>query len=336
LNRLIATADENSTILLPSGTLDLYEPLHIGRGHITIRGDHTILLSHLRGTKRAVVEIEGSYGGYLGKTLQGMKGKIRLKTTLKKPPKQGDLLLIEQKNDKEYVQKVLGAEKWYRKYPKLRSEIVEVADFSRGVLTMPFYSKSPIDKKASIYKIEKISDVTLQNLTIDSIYKSAPYRYIYKNLRPDIDIDGIRITYASHIALENLQIYNSGSSPLVFERSYGCRGENITIDGALNKGKKGHGYLRINKSFHLYLKRISVANIRHVVFQWASAYNTIEHIDSRVDINFHGGGTHDNQVLQAKFDVDIRKHKWGKVFTTPTDASWAPPDFKSNIVEERR
>ena len=82
------------------------------------------------------------------------------------------------------------------------------------------------------------------------------------------------------------------------------------------------------------MSHISVKNIRHIVFQWASAYNTIDHLYSEVDINFHGGGTHHNLVTNAKFDVDKKDHKWGKVFVTPDDASWAPPDFKSNKVEE--
>ena len=336
LNRLIASVEENSTILLPSGTLDIYEPIVIKRDNITLKGDHTRLLSHMKGSDKAVIEIEGSRGGYLGKTLQSMQGKIVVKTTISSPLKQGDLLLIEQANDRHYVQGVLGAKKWYRKYPKLRSEIVEVADFSHGRLTLPFYSNSKIDSNASIYAIKKVSHIEVKNITLDSVVKSAPYNAIYKNLKPDLDIDGIKIRYASHISVKDINLYNSGSSPLVFERAYGCDAENIVIDGAVNKGKKGNGYLRINKSFHLFLTHISVKNIRHVVFQWSSAYNTIETIESWVDINFHGGGTHDNHVLDAKFYVDSQKHKWGKVFITPPNASWAPPDFTSNSVEERR
>jgi glycosyltransferase Alg8 len=336
LNSLIASVEENSTILLPSGTLDVYEPIRITRSNVTLKGDNTVLLSHLRGKNKAVVQIEGSRGHYLGKTVEGMKGKIILDTTLKSQLKKGTLLLIEEPNDRQYVREVLGAVKWYRQYPKLRSEIVEVADLSQGLLTLPFYSTSLIDPGASIYKINNVSNVTLKNITIDSVYKSAPYRYMYENLRPDVDIDGIRIRYASHITLEAIQVYNSGSSPLVYERAYGCRGEDITIDGAINKGKKGHGYVRINKSFHLYLDHLKVKHIRHIVFQWASAYNTIDHLYSEVDVNFHGGGTHDNKVLHATFHVDRKKHHWGKVFRTPEDASWAPPDFTSNYVEETK
>jgi len=334
LNRLIKSVEENSTIILPSGILDIYQPIVIKRDNITIVGDNTILLSHIKGRDRAIIEIEGSRGRYIGKILQSMRDHIHIKTRFKYQPKKGDLLLIEQKNDKEFVNGVLGSQKWYKRYPKVRSEIVEVANISKDILTISFYSKSMIDKYASIYKIDDISHVTLKGITIDSVYKSKPFDHIYKNSKSDNSIDGIKIVYASHIILEDIEIYNSGSSPLIYERSYGCRGDHITIDGTINKGKKGNGYLRINKSFHTYLSYISVKNIRHIVFQWASAYNTIDHLYSEVDVNFHGGGTHHNLVTNAKFDIDRDKHKWDRVFITPDDASWAPPDFKSNKVEE--
>ena len=334
LNSLIASVDDNSTIELPSGTLDIYHPIIIKRDNINIKGNNTILLSHIKGKKISIINIEGKRGIYLGKILQNMKDNIHIKVKTKHILKKGNLLLIEQENNKKYVKDTLGSKKWYKKYPKLRSEIVEVANYKDSILTLPFYSYSLIDKNASIYKIEAIKNISLQNLTIDSIYKSSKYKHIYKNSQPNIDVDGIKIKYASHIVLNDISIYNSGSSPLIFERAYLCRGSHINIDGAINKGKKAHGYLRINKSFHIYLSHISVKNIRHIVFQWASAYNSIDHLYSEVDVNFHGGGTHHNRVINAKFNVDIKKHKWGKVFITPNNASWAPPDLKSNILKE--
>jgi glycosyltransferase Alg8 len=315
--------------------LDIYEPIFIKRSNISIKGDDTTLLSHIKGKDKAVVTIEGERGHYIGKTLESMDGKIHLKIHIKGTLNKKELLLIEEANDKHFVYDVLGSKKWYRKFPKLRSEIVEVAAFRDGMLTMPYYSKSMIDAKASIYTIKKVSNVTIQNITIDSVYKSKKYNYIYENSEPDIMVSGIKLFYASHIRLKNIQIYNSGSSPLVLERAYGCRIDDITIDGAINKGKKGNGYLRINKSFHNDFSNISVKHIRHITFQCSSAYNKIDGLYSEVDVNFHGGATHDNEVLNAVFNVDVKKHKWGKVYITPRNASWAPPDFKTNKVEEK-
>lgn len=335
LNALIASVKDNTIILLPSGVLDIDEPLFIKRSHITLQGDNTVLLSHLKGKIGAVLSVIGSRGEYVGKTLESMDGKVAFKVKTKEPLKQSELLLIEQANDKEYVQGILGAKKWYREFPKLRSEIVEVGSFKNNLLTTLFYSHSLIDAGASIYRIDKVSDVTIKGIKVDSIYKSEPYNYIYKNSEPELMITGINVKYASHVNLENIEIINSGSSPLIYERSYACSGKNIKIDGSINKGKKGNGYLRINKSFHTYLENISVKHIRHIAFQWASAYNVIDGLYSEVDVNFHGGGSHDNEVVNAVFNVDNKKHKWGKVYVTPDTATWAPPDFKTNRVKEK-
>jgi len=336
LNRLIEKAPPKSTINLPSGVLDIYESIVIDRSDITIQGDDTTLLSHIKGKGKAIIEISGKKRGYIGKTMESMQSKISLIVRTKYPPKSGEILLIEEPNDRSFVEGVLGAKKWYKKYPKLRSEIVKVASFAQDELVLSFRSNTPLDQNSSITAIDAVHGVHLKDIVLDSIYKSSEYNYLYENSRKDVMIDGIKFLYATDSTIEHVTILNSGSSPLVFERCYYCNAIDITIDGAINKGKKGNGYLRINKSFHIDLKDIRVSNIRHIVFQWSSAYNRIDKLESSVDVNFHGGATHDNLVTNATFHVDTKKHKWGKVFITPDDARWAPPDFKSNRVEEKR
>ena len=336
LNHLIARVKDATTIILPKGTLDIYEPLLIKRSHITLVGNQTTFLSHLKGAYKSVMSISGKRSEYVGKTLESMYGHIKTKIRSKEPLKAKTLLLIEEKNDYNYVHDVLGSQKWYKKYPKLRSEIVEIAKYEKPLLTTSFRAKSRIDKGASIYKLTPVTDITLKNITFDSIYKSEKYNYIYKNSRKDLMIDTLHLLYASYVHLQNINIKNSGSNPLVFERCYRCDGENINIDGAINKGKKGNGYLRLNKSFHIILKNISVKHIRHIVFQWASAYNRIDNLYTEVDINFHGGSSHDNLVTNVVYNVNMKKHKWGRVYRTPTNASWAPPDLDSNIVKDKK
>jgi len=336
LNHLIATVKDGTTIILPQGVLDIYEPLHIKRSHITLVGNNTTLLSHLKGNYKSVMSISGKRSEYVGKTAESMHGHIKTKIISKEPLKAKSLLLIEEENDYNYVHNILGSQKWYKKYPKLRSEIVEVAKCEHPILTTSFRVKTLIDKGASIYKIAPVTDITLKNITFDSIYKSEKYNYIYKNSRKDLMIDTLHLLYASYVHLHNITTKNSGSNPLVFERCYRCDGENIDINGAINKGKGGNGYLRLNKSFHITLKNISVKHIRHIVFQWASAYNRIDTLYTEVDINFHGGSTHDNLVTNVVYNVDMKKHKWGRVYRTPKDASWAPPDLGPNIVKAKK
>lgn len=335
LNAIIANAQDGAVITLPKGTLDIFEPIKIKKSNITIQGNQTQLLSHLYGKKfHDIILIEGKRGQYIGKTLENAYNQTSLQVQSKTSIQPNTLMLLEQANDENYIQNILGAKKWNKPFPKLRSEIIKVLSTSHSKLTLEYQIKSYIDDGASLYLIKPIENVTLQDFTLDSIYKSEPYAHIYKNTQPKLLINGIHLLYTSNITLKNIVIKNSGSSPLYFERSYGCYGENIAIDGAINKGKKGNGYLRFNKSFHNSLYNITVKGIRHIVFQWASAYNRIEHLYSEVDINFHGGSSHDNVVRDVTFHVDSKKHKWGKVFTTPNTASWAPPDLKNNIVLE--
>jgi glycosyltransferase Alg8 len=334
LNKLIKETPDNSVILLPKGTLDIYEPVVIKRSNITLLGNKTIFLSHLHNKEKAVISIEGTKENTIAKTLSPTYNTHKIRLQTKSNIKTKDILLIEEPNDEHFVKSVLGSEKWYKKYPVLRSEIVEVVDYESDTIFTQFISKSFIDKDAKVYKIDAVKNVKLKNITLDSIYKAENYKYIYKNIDRNLMINGIFIKYAAYITLENIKLYNSGSSPLVFERTYNSYGSNIMIDGSINKGKKGNGYLRFNKSFHNTLSDIKVKNIRHIVFQWASAYNTIKNLYTEVDINFHGGASHDNRVEKVNFNIDLSKHKWGKIYHTPKNAGWAPPDYDTNIVKE--
>jgi len=334
LNKLIKNVPDDSVIRLPRGRLDIYEPILISRSNITIIGDGTLLISHLHNKEEAVINIFGKKGYSVGVTQSGTYNSIKLDVKLKRSVKQKQLLLLEQANDEAFVYDTLGSKKWYKKYPILRSEIIEAARYEEGQIVMQFVSKSQIEANAKIYEIFPVSNVALKDISIDSIFDTQKYKHVYENVDENLKIDGIKMQYASYIDLENISIKNSGSNPLVFERTYNCYANNIFIDGAMNKGKEGSGYLRFNKSFHNYLSNIHVKNIRHIVFQWSSAYNTIDGLYSEADVNFHGGASHDNRVQNASFHVDLSKHKWGKVYITPKDAKWAPPDFDTNTVEE--
>jgi glycosyltransferase Alg8 len=332
LNKEINEAPPYSTISLPSGIIDIFEPIVINRSDITIIGDDTTILSHMKDAQKAIIIIDGKKGNYIGTTKESLKNKSKITLDIKTKLKRGDILLIEQENDMKFVKDILLSQKWYKKYPTLRSEIVEVSNYENNKLLMKFISSSPIDKGAKIFKIKPLKNIMIKNLTITSVFDSKQYKYIYKNIKPNLKIDSIFMQYVSNVNLEHIKIYNSGSNPLVLQRAYNCDIKDIEIDGAINKGKGGNGYLRINKSFHNYLKNIKVKNIRHIVFQWASAYNSIDGLYSEVDVNFHGGASHDNIVKNALFRVDLKQHKWGEVYNTPKNASWAPPDLKNNIV----
>jgi glycosyltransferase Alg8 len=336
LNRLIAEAAPHSVIYLPKGTLDLDEPLQIRRSHLSIIGNHTRLLSHLHAKEKAAILIEGHLGRTVGVTTEALYGKRRFGVTFSHPLHGGALLLIEQPNDKYYVQKVLGSQRWYRRYPTIRSEIVQATNIMPDAVETAYPVYTPLQQGATVKRIDAVTDVNLSGFTLQGDRKTEAYRFTYENVDPQREVNGIMLRYTAFCNLQDIRILDSGSSPLVFEHSYADRAENIFIEGALNKGKKGNGYLRINKSFRLRLKTIEVRYLRHIAIQWASAYNHLSHIRAiQTDVNFHGGGSHHNRVDDIVFDVDDTRHKWGEVYRTPPDASWAPPDGPENIVQRR-
>ena len=336
INLMIAEAKSGSVIHLPSGVLDIEEPILIERGDISLVGNNTTLLSHLHHSEEAVIIIKGRSLQKVGVLQGNLYGQSSVKAESRVAFKEGDLLLIEKANDRGFIKR-LGATKWYKKYPIIRSEIVEVKSYKDEVLEITTTSFSELDHNATITLLNPVSGVSLKHLTIRSDYHTKHQVYEYENVDKSRQVDGIKLLYTKDCHLEDIAIYDSGSNPLVFERSYRDSGKYLKLSGALNKGKKGNGYLRINKSFYIDLEDIEVKNLRHIVFQWAAAYNQIKHLYAlETDINFHGGGSHDNRVEDVTFNVNDRLHKWGEVYYTPKDASWAPPDYDTNRVINRK
>ena len=334
LNREIQNAKEETTIFLPKGDFHIYEPIIIARSDITVDGSDTRIISHLKSDSDAVIVIKGKKGSLSSftQTKKSFKNSSVLEIDTDKRVEDGTLLLVEQENDKEFVKDNLGSKNWYAIYPRLRSEIVKILGQQGETLYLEYISKSEIAKGAKVYKLEMLHNVNLKNITIDSS-KKVIYRD-YLNLDNNEFVDGIRFIYVSDSSLQNIKIYNSGSNPLVFERCYKIVGKDIEIDKTHNKGKGGNGYLRFNKSFHIHLEDVEVKSIRHIVFQWSSAYNSIQNLYSEVDINFHGGATHDNEVKDVTFNLPS-SHLWPKIYRTPKTASWASPDLENNNVLER-
>lgn len=144
-------------------------------------------------------------------------------------------------------------------------------------------------------------------------------------------VDAVALTWAEECTLNKLSIINAGKHPVDMNNVYDITLNNLTINGAWNKGKGGNGYVRFARTFHSTLKNSSVKGIRHIALQWSSAYNLIDTVQTEVDINFHGGYSHDNRVQNITFNIP-KGHHWPKVYRTGDDATWAPPDGANNVI----
>jgi glycosyltransferase Alg8 len=186
---------------------------------------------------------------------------------------------------------------------------------------------------SEVYSISMVTNVHLKDFQITQKVLDADinrYSFVYENKLPDFQVDAVRFDYASYSSIENVKIKNAGRHALVFENCYSVLADGLTIDGSWNKGKGGSGYLRVARTYHSEIKNSEIFNIRHLALQWSSAKNHIHDLNMSVDINLHGGYTHDNQIDNIVFFIP-KLHHWSAIEQTPNDAKWAPPDGKNFI-----
>ncbi len=343
ISRVIAAANpERSLVLmLPEGELPLYQPLLVNRSHVVIRGSKngkTVLHSYLHNKHKAVVLIEGKRGkrlGYTSKQIYQNQSDFTLETN--KPLTK--YLLLRQPNDKAFV-KALGAKVWYKKYPYLRQEIVEVLDYDPQKHRV--YTKKPIltdfeAGKTEVIALEMVEDVHLQDFTLlqegPSGKEIGDYNHVYENLFPSVKLDAIAFHYAAKSTAQRVEILHSGSDAVDCNYCYGLLLEELFVDGSWNKGKKGNGYVRFARTWYSVFRDSEVRNIRHVTLQWSSAGNHLYNLIMGVDLNLHGGYAHHNRIDHILFDIPSG-HKWKPIEHCPTHARWAPPDGENEIERQ--
>ena len=188
--------------------------------------------------------------------------------------------------------------------------------------------------ETKIYLIDTVKNVVLKNLSVEYIIPNKDInnlQFIYSNPFLNHSVDLVRLNWTSNIQVKDLDLFNAGRHPISIENSFNCYMSDLDIDGSWNKGKQGFGYLKISKSHFCNLENLKVKNIRHIVLQWGASYNTINELYTEVDINFHGGYSHNNTISNITFNLS-KLHPWKNIFRTPTNAHWAAPDGPNNVV----
>lgn len=328
-------------IRLPAGKLDFQRGLSIGRSDVTLEGagdDKTEIVSHLsREDADSVIAIAGGKGVRVA-MLGADAGRQDLSLQLSGRPvlQKGDYLLLREPNDAAFLQQI-GAIRWNREYPYLRQAMVRVDGVSQNRVSIAAATGVRFDAaQTQVYLLQPVRNVTLRSFGMRQLVPGAdiaPLAQVYENSYPDYEVDEIALNWTAGVRLEQLRLLAAGSHPIAVNDSYGTHIRRVLIDGAWNKGKKGNGYLRLERSYYGLVSDVTVLNIRHIAIQWSSAFNLLEKIRANVDINFHGGYAHDNRVL-APHLVIPPGHPWPPVYRTPDDAHWAPPDGPGNEVTE--
>ena len=326
-----------TVLRLPRGEIDLYKPVWL-KSHVSLQGmgpSQTYVVSHVKQPAEAVISLHGELGRRIGSLSEDVNPSDQhLFLSNSKDIRQGDFLLLEMPNDARFLE-VLNSKRWSKEYPYLRKKMIEVDSVDDGKI----FARNPVGlhfQKSStrVFKVRPVSQVELRGFTIEQRIpgaKPSQVQFKYENPYPNYAVDTISGRWAAHCTIEDIHILYSGRHPLAFDNVYGCRAQNLVIDGSWNKGKRGHGYVKLARTFHTHFIDSEVNHIRHIVLQWSSAFNVLENLTVGVDINLHGGYAHDNVVRNITFAIP-ENHPWYGVVRTPTDAHWAPPDGDNQIL----
>ncbi len=328
------------TVRLPAGQIDLHQPIVIRRDGVSLVGagrERTRIVSHLRVPAEAVIRVEGEKpvrAGALQQSLGAKDSTLKAATGALAP---GSLLWLRQGNDEAFL-RAIGSQTWNREFPFVRQALVRVDGVEGDVVRMAHATGVDFDAgRTEVYQVRPVRGVRLADFSIeqragDRSIMSVKHKY--ENLVPDVALDAISLMWTQDAVVERVGVYAAGRHPISIEQSHGFAVRDCLLDGAWNKGDGGSGYLRIARSYHGTVEGCEVRGIRHITLQWSSAFNRIRNVDSQVDVNFHGGYTHHNEVDDVRFAIPAA-HPWPSIYTTPRDAHWAPPDGPGNLVSGR-
>ena len=339
VNQAIASASdgERIRIVLPRGAIRVDEPILVDRDNVTITGAGvglTVLESGLTTPQEALILVRGSKGPVVGHMV-GAANRGDTVISVDNWPEAGRYVWLGAPNDDEFFDRI-GDRNWRRDIPWLRQFLAEVSSYGKGYVVLKQGLPGPFPAGTEVRAARPVAGVSLSGFSIvqragDLSPDGLPERY--ENLAPDHAVDGIRFDWAVNCSVSDAAVLRAGRHPLVFENSLNVRGSRLLIDGAWNKGKGGNGYVRFARCYNCELTDSEVRNVRHLAFQWSAAGNRVLRSRIFTDVNFHGGYSRDNTVL----DSEVRPpatHPWSAVTRMPEGgAAWASPDGPDNVVE---
>ncbi|MGV6852371.1 MAG: glycosyltransferase [bacterium] len=326
-------------IRLPKGQLNLDQALIIEGDQISIIGHAggTSLTAQFEGKNQGLINVMGSQARPISSPIGKVKSKQTHLVWSKAPPlKKGDMLVAMLPNDEHWFAS-LKSSRWNKKYPYLRQQAMRVMSIRGRQVELDNGPGFDVDATQGKWRvIDPVEQFRLENVVLSYSVKGEfveSTRDVYENLFPENALDGLNLKGVDQCFINNVTVHSAGRHPVNLEYARHCKIQNIQLLDAWNKGVGGMGYLRIARSFDNKLNNIRIKNLRHLSLQWSSSGNVIQQLDSTVDINFHGGYSHDNRVKHARINLS-NKHKWPAVFRTPNNAHWAPPDGQNNLVQD--
>ena len=339
VNAAIASVREGERvrIVLPQAVIRVDEPILVDRDFVSITGAGpglTVLESDLTTPQEAVILVRGSKGPVVGRTA-GAANRGDTVISVDDWPEDARYIWLGAPNDDEFLDRI-GDRRWRQETPWLRQFLTEVSGRGKGYVVLKRGLPGPFPAGTEVRAARPVAGVSLSGFSIvqragDLTPEEAQDRY--ENLAPDHAVDGIRFDWAVDCLLQNATVRQAGRHPLVFENSANVRAAHLLIDGAWNKGKGGNGYVRFARCYNCELADSEVRNVRHLAFQWSAANNRVVRSRIFTDVNFHGGYSRDNAVLDSEVRPP-KAHPWPAVTRMPEGgAAWASPDGPDNVVD---
>ncbi|MFW5489491.1 MAG: glycosyltransferase [Desulfovibrio sp.] len=337
-----ANATEPLRIILPDGLYRLDTPLRITRSNVTLQGagrEKTFLVSTAKAApntkENALLYIRGGRGPLLPPLASPVRAGRRV-LHIPSWPKDARFIWLSAPNTPEFLDSI-GDTAWRKKTPQLRQRFYHVVDSTGGFVFIARPLDIDLPAGTQVSAPHMLTGIHLRDFALEQQVpgRVPPFPKNYANTAPEYAVDGIRFQWAADCTASDMAIINAGRHPLDFDRALDCAAANMFIQGAWNKGRGGNGYVRFARAFGCSLSDSTVRAIRHLAFQWSSADNTVTNSTLETDVNFHGGFSSRNRVVDCVL-APPPYHKWGKVTRMRQGGDhWASPDGPGNVVMER-
>jgi glycosyltransferase Alg8 len=339
INKIIRSVPDGqcAEIVLPEGRITLDEPIRLDRSGVILRGQgtgRTVLVSRMgAAVGEAAIVVGGGRGAVAGALDHGAARDDRI-VQVNGWPEDAAHIWLGAPNDDEFLD-AIGDRRWRGEQPWIRQFIARVTGGGKGYVALDRELPVAMPPGAQARAARMVEDVVLSGFTLVQVVPGRSLDEaagVYENLAPEYAVDGLRFDWAARCRVEDVDIFNAGRHPLVFENSLDVTALRVHIDGAWNKGPGGHGYVRFARSHGCLLADSQVRGVRHLAFQWSATGNVVLRSRLLTDVNFHGGYSQNNRVEDCEI-LPPPGHPWGRVTRMPEGGgTWAPPDGPGNEV----
>jgi Ca2+-binding RTX toxin-like protein len=308
LNAMIASAVAGTTFILENGVHVFDAPIVIARSDITLRGESEagtqLQFSLSTGAEATNIQITGGVKTYVSTADMAIAaGAMSITMADVGDLKAADAIYLYQPNTAEY----LAANGWTNVtmadaagHP-FREFIVEIDHIEGNQV----FLKSPVPfamdaTETRVFEIDLLHNVNLSDFTVTNNLPAAnPYNFI--NVLPAYDsLSAIQFTGTTGSSLSHVSILNAASTGVTILSSIGFNGNDILVDGAVNKGGGGNGYgILLSESFNNSFDGLDLYNSRHafILSAWnAETGNSVHINNTNRDVNFHGSPDRGNSV----------------------------------------